>query len=88
MEFWLKITGEVVELSKTLNLTDNDLTRLLARWRPRGSSFACGLSALVQEIVTHRRLMELGAELQEGEEMVPLVDLVYRRKKREAAGEN
>lgn len=88
MDFWLKITSDVIKLAEPLQLTDNDLTRLLARYRHRDSTFACGVSALVQEIVTHRRLLDLAAEMKPGETLTSLSDLVLRRKKRVESGEN
>jgi hypothetical protein len=86
VNFWLRLTTEVIELSKDLQLTDDDLQNLLARYQPRDGSFACGIAAFVQEIITHRHLMLL-VETRPGEEPIP-EELTLRQRKRRESGEN
>lgn len=87
MDFWLRVTAEVIKLANDLKLTDDDLDRLLARYLPRDGALSCGISALVQEVQIHRNLLKLGEEILPGEELVPLSELVKRRKRKDS-GEN
>lgn len=87
VNFWLRLTTEVIELAKALNLSDADLQNLLARYEPRDGSFSCGIAAFVQEIITHRHLMLL-VETRPGEEPPAPEDLTHRQRKRRDSGEN
>lgn len=88
MDLWIRFTGEVVKLADDLKLSDEDVQKLLARYRPRDSTLACGVTALLQEIEIHRRLRLIVAEVRPGEELVPLVELADRHRKRKDSGEN
>ena len=88
MDFWLRVTAEVIKLANDLKLSDEDLDRLLARYLPRDGALSCGISALVQEIQIHRSLLKLGEEIRPGEELIPLSELATRRRNRKDSGEN
>lgn len=88
MDLWIRFTGEVVKLADDLKLSDEDIAKLMARYRPRDSTLACGVTALLQEIEMHRKLRLVTSEIRPGEELVPLSELAARSRKRKDAGEN
>lgn len=88
MDLWIRFTGEIVKLADDLRLSDEDVQKLLARYHPRDSTLACGVTALLQEIQIHRRLRLIVTEVRPGEDLVPLTELAERNRKRKDSGEN
>lgn len=79
---WLECQKFVVDLAGQLELTDDELDKIQARWekisKEADSHDGYAMFGLVKHIITIRRLQRMADMMRPGEEMVPLVELAAR----------
>jgi hypothetical protein len=79
---WLECQKFVVDLAQQLELSDDELERILARWtkiaKESDSPDGYAVAGLAKHIITIRSLRRMTDMMRPGEEMVPLVELAAR----------
>ena len=86
---WLECQKFVVDLAEQLQLTDDELEKIEARWKAISTEAEShdghAVHGLVKHIITVRRLRRMADMMRPGEQMVPLIELAARmRNKGEA----
>lgn len=86
-DLWIEAQGKAVSLAEKLDLTNEDLERIEARWKTIGShdpehNDGHAIARLARHALTIRMVQGLAAMMKPGEELVPLVELVARSRQK------
>jgi len=81
-DLWNQLEGKVVELADGLQLTDEELQKIEARWlkigQEKGHAEGHAIYQLARHTLVIRRLRKMTSMMRPGEEMVPLTELAAR----------
>lgn len=81
-DLWLEVEKQVVEAADRLQLTEEELKRIQARWNAIGSndreSEAHAVAALARHVLVIRGIRKLTEMIRPGEELVPMAELAAR----------
>jgi hypothetical protein len=86
-DLWIDAQAKAVAIAEKLDLTNEDLERIEARWKAIGNNDTehndgHAMARLARYVLTIRTVSGLAALMKPGEEMVPLVELAARARQK------
>lgn len=86
-DLWIEAQGKAVSVAEKLDLTNEDLERIEARWLKIGDhnsehNDGHAMARLARYVLTIRMVQGLAAMMKPGEELVPLVELAARARQK------